>query len=467
MSPQAQLVMLAWIPIVFYIFIRFETQRAVVISFILAWLFLPQRAGFPLIGLPDYDRMSGTCYGILLATFIYDAQRFNKFKLGWLDLPMLIWCLCPFASSISNSLGVYDGLSAVLARTVAYGIPYFLGRIYLNNLAGLRKLAVGIFISGLIYVPLCLYEIRMSPQLHRIVYGYLGNQSFNQTIRYGGYRPTVFMQHGLSVGMWMTAATLIGIWLWKTGVIRQLWGIPMSWLVSALIITFVLIKSTGAYFLLVLGIAILFVSWQFRTAILLVFLIVSMTLYLAQNALTETYITDQIVASLDEVVPQERLQSLEFRFNNEELLADKARKRIVFGWGGWGRNRVYDYNWEGELVDISVTDSLWIIAFGINGFIGLIAVFGSSLLPVLSFFWLRYPARTWLNPRVAPAAVLAVIITLYMLDCTLNNQTNPIFTLASGGIAGLILQEPKKNKLRIGSSVTHLYLPQKRPNQYH
>ena len=467
MSPQAQLVMLAWIPIVLYFFTRFPAQRAVVISFIVAWLFLPQRAGFSLTGLPDYERMSATCYGILLATVIYDAQRFSIFKLGWLDLPMLIWCLCPFASSISNGLGAYDGISAVLSQTVSYGVPYFLGRIYLNNLAGLRNLAIGIFIGGLVYVPLCLYEIRMSPQLHNIVYGYLGNPSFAQTIRYDGYRPTVFMRHGLSVGMWIMAATLIGIWLWKAGIIKQLWGIQIKWLVAALLITFVLIKSTGAYFLLVLGIAILFTAWQFRTAILLFFLIGSMSFYLAQNALTETYITDQIIASLDGVVPEERIGSLEFRFNNEELLADKARERIVFGWGGWGRNRVYDYNWAGELVDISVTDSLWIIAFGANGLVGLIAVFGSSLLPALSFVLSRYPARSWFNPKVAPAAVLVVVITLYMLDCALNNQPNPVFTLASGGIAGLVLKEPESNKLKSGLSVAPLSLHQRRSNQYY
>ncbi len=459
MSFLVPLVMFGWIPLVIYIFVQFPAQRAVIISFILAGLFLPQ-AEYPIPGLPDYTKISATCYGILLATVIYDVGRLNSFKFGWLDLPMLIWCLCPFASSISNGLGAYDGLSAVLSQTITWGVPYFLGRIYLNNLAGLRQLATGILMGGLIYVPLCLYEIRMSPQLHRMIYGFFPHL-FDQTIRYGGWRPQVFMQHGLEVGLWMMAATLIGIWLWKTGVISQIWGIPMSWLVSVLLVTFVLVKSTGAYFLLVLGVAILFVSWQFRTAILIFFLIVSMSFYLAQNTLTETSITDQVVASLEGVVPQERLQSLEFRFDNEELLKDKARERRVFGWGGWGRNRVYDYNWEGELVDISVIDSLWIIAFGMNGLVGLSSVFLSFFLPIIGFVK-RYPATFWLNRKVAPAAAIAVVLILYMLDCLLNAMVNPIFALACGGIAGVAIKEPQNNKFSSGLSAMQRYLPQAR-----
>ena len=435
--------MIAWIPVVFYLFRKFKTQEAVIISFIVAWLFLPQKAGFSFPGLPDYEKISATVYGIFLATIIYDVRRISKFNLSWIDLPMLIWCICPLFSSISNDLGVYDGISASLNQTVSYGGPYFLGRIYLNSLVGLRNLATGIFLGGLVYIPLCLYEIRFSPQLHRIVYGYHGNQAFSQTIRYGGFRPTVFMKHGLEVGMWMMAATLIGICLWKTGVIRQIYGIHIRWLVGILLVTFVLIKSTGAYGLLLLGVIFLFLAWQFKNSIAFLLLLFAMVFYLQQNIFANTYLTDKIITTLSSIVPEERIQSLQYRFDNEELLKVKAQERIVFGWGGWGRNRVYDYNWEGKLVDISVTDSLWIITFGTNGIVGLVSLFSSILVPVLSFCLFYFPARTWSNSKVAPAAVLTVVIVLYMLDCLLNNHINPIFTLANGGISGLVVEKAK------------------------
>lgn len=435
------LVMFGWIPLIFYFFNRFPARQAVIIGFIVAWLFLPQKE-FPLPGLPDYTKISATCYGILIATIVYDINRFNSFKLSWVDLPMLIWCWCPLASSIDNGLGVYDGLSTVLLQTVTWGVPYFLGRIYLNSLAGLKQLATGIFLGGLIYIPLCLFEVRMSPQLHHLVYGF-SPFTFGQSIRYGGYRPSVFMQHGLEVGMWMMAASLIGIWFWKSGVIREVYGIQMVWVVSALLVTFVLVKSTGAYFLLLLGISAMIVAWQFRTSIIVLLLMAGIAIYLGQNTLTETYISDQIVISVSGIVPQERIQSLEFRFNNEEMLTDKARRKIVFGWGGWGRNRVYKYNWEGKLVDVSVTDSLWIISFGQNGLVGLTSVFSAFFLPAIAFIR-RYPAYYWFNPKIAPAAAIMVIMILYMVDSLFNAMINPIFILACGGIAGATINQSYK-----------------------
>jgi len=30
----------------------------------------------------------------------------------------------------------------------------------------------------------------------------------------------------------MMVAALLGIWLWKAGVIKQIWGIPIKWLVG-------------------------------------------------------------------------------------------------------------------------------------------------------------------------------------------------------------------------------------------
>ena len=461
-SPQALLVTLCWIPVVLYFFMRFPPQRAVIVSFIVAWLYLPV-VHIPLPGIPDLTKMSATCYGVLLATLLFDAGRITSFKPGWLDLPMLIWCVCPFASSMTNGLGAYDGFSEALNQTVTWGVPYFLGRIYLNNLAGVRQLAVGVFVGGLSYVPLCLIESRVSPQLHRWVYGYHASADFLQSYRLGGYRPTVFMNHGLAVGAWMMAATLAGIWLWKTGTIKQLWDIPMNWLVITLLITFVLCRSTGAYVLLVIGLVLIFLSNWLRTALPVLLLLLFMCIYLYINSMTETYFTDQLVTVMSKVFPEERVQSAEFRFNNEEILADKARQSIVFGWGGYGRNRVYARDWKGDLVDITVTDSLWIIAFGVNGIVGLSSITASMLLPVASLFVLRYPASTWSHRKIAPVAVLAVILALYMLDCILNAMTNPIFALTSGGISGLVLSDTATNQVtRKRSSISRRSLAQQR-----
>lgn len=437
-NPLVMLVMVLWFPFVLYLFMRLPGQRAVVISFVVAWLFLPE-ATMILPGIPDYTKMSATCYGIFLATFIFNTHKLQFFRFSWIDIPILLYCLSAYISSTTNALGWYDGVTTALDYMVTWGFPYFLGRLYLGDLKGMRLVALAIFVGGLAYVPLCLFEVRFSPQLHAILYGAHSFGDFGQNIRYDGFRPVVFMRHGLSVGAWMMAATLTGISLWKTGVVKKLRNIPMKVIVGALFITFVAAKSTGAYLLLAAGLGILAGAWYFRTSLSVVVLVTLMSVYLFQNAVTETYVTDQIVHSLSTVMPPERIQSLEFRFDNEELLSDKARERMMFGWGGWGRNRVYDENGK----DISVTDSLWIIVFGMNGLFGLMAMFGSFFAPILAFVQ-KYPARLWKNPQVAPAATMAVVLVLYMADCILNAMTNPVFSVVCGGLAGLAINDRQR-----------------------
>lgn len=445
MSPTVALVMYGWIPIVLYLFTRYSPQRAVIISFVVAWLFLPQ-AAIVLPSIPDYTKMSATCYGILLAVFVFDSGRFSTFKPGWIDGLMGLYCISPFISSMANGLGAYDGVSSSLEQVVSWGLPYFFGRLYLSNLAGMKQLAIAIFAGGLAYIPFTVYESRFSPQLHRMVYGYHARADFSQTMRMGGYRPTVFMAHGLAVGAWMMAAALVGIWLWKSGVLKKFWDKPMKTLVPVLVISFLNCRSTGAYLLLVFGLLILFLGSKLKTYIPLIILVIFISTYLYMGA--TGYITPDRRDSIEEFVTKtlnaERAQSLIFRLENEELLSEKARQRPVFGWGGWGRARVYDDYGK----DISVTDSLWIIAFGNQGAFGLITLFSTMIVPSFLLCVSRYPPKIWAHPLAAPAVCVAVVTVLFALDCVLNAMPNPIFTLSSGGIAGLVLKpEPLRKRV--------------------
>ena len=457
MTPQAQFALLILLPIILLLFQRLPTNRAVVIGFIIAWLFLPQRTQFAFPGLPDYDRTSATSYSIMLATYLYQPQTFGTFKFGWLDIPMLMWCIAPFFSSMTNGLGAYDGVSGTLAQTIQYGIPYFLGRLYLNNFKGLQELAIGIFIGGVVYAPLCLLESVISPQLHRMVYGYHGINQFLQSYRLGGYRPNVFMKHGLSAGMWMMATALIALWLWQSGTLKKFLNIPMNLWFIGLYMTHILVRSTGAYVYMFYGVIILFCAKFLRTSLpkVLLILLLSSYLYLGATGNFTGEHASRIVQVASDLAGPERAQSVGFRFENEEILVEKAVERKWFGWGGWGRNRVYAYDpWKDDIVDISVTDSLWIIAYGMNGFFGLFGIFGASLLPALTFALFRYPAKTWFRPEIAGAAVISVVIVLYVLDNLLNDQYNPVFTLASGALAGLVMN-PNPEELDSSAPVSN------------
>lgn len=109
---------------------------------------------------------------------------------------------------------------------------------------------------------------------------------------------------------------------------------------------------------------------------------------------------------------------------------------------------------------------MWIIAFGVNGTVGVVSLTASMLIPVIGFL-LRYPANLWFNRKVAPAAALTVLLALYMLDCFLNAMVNPIYMLACGGIAGAALKQTRASSVaRIHSSSTQRYLGQQRDNQH-
>ena len=416
-----------WIPVVVAIFAFLPPRKAVITTFILAWLFLPVYA-YNISGLPNYTKVTATCVGTILGVVCYDTQRLISFKFHCFDIPLLIWCCLPIASSLSNGLGLYDGFSTALNYFTLWGLPFFIGRMYFNTLGGLRELAIGIFIGGLVYIPFCLYEIRMSPQLHNIVYG-VHQHSFGQTVRFGGYRPMVFMEHGLAVGLWMAASFLVGIWLKISSALKTKWILAIKLLLALLFGTTVFCKSLGSIVLLVIGMLVLLSLKWLRNFLPIFGLLIIAPVYITIRC-ADVWSGAELIQLVERYISSDRARSLQFRIDNEEALKRKALQRPLFGWGGWDRSTVYIN--ERRLV----ADSLWIKALGKNGLLGLITLTLFLLLPVLRL-WQNFRPGLWVNSTVAPAASLAVLVNLYMLDNLLNNMENPIFLLAAGGLTGL------------------------------
>lgn len=421
--------MFGWLAVVVLLFAMLPPRRAVLTAFIGGWLFLPM-AAYSLPGLPDYTKMSATCFGILGAVILFDARRLMTFRPAWFDLPMAIWCVCPFASSMSNGLGPWDGFTAAVAQTVTWGLPYLIGRMYFNDMDAIRELAIAVFIGGLIYIPFCLIEMRISPQLHRMVYGY-HQHDFIQTIRGDGYRPMVFMQHGLMVAMWMTTAALLGFWLWRRQVLTSLFRIPMSVLVGAVSLIALLSRSFGAMGLLVVGAGALWFTTTTRSRLALIVILAVPGTYMTVRA-TGMWDGRNAVRLVESTVGLDRSRSLSERFRFEGILLEKARQQPVYGWGGWGRNRVY--NDRGD--DITKTDGLWIITLGKFGVVGLVSMTLMMQMPLM-LVTRKVPPAMWGHPTVAPLAVLAIIPGLYAVDCLPNAMINPIFILIVGALTGM------------------------------
>jgi tetratricopeptide (TPR) repeat protein len=427
-------------------------RRAVVIGMIGAWILLPP-AVIPLAGLPDYNKAMAATSGIIIGTLIFEPNRLLNFRPRWFDVPALGWCFSPLASSLSNGLGVYDGLSASLSNIVYWVLPYLIGRLYLSDYEGMRELTIGIVMGGLLSTLFCIYEIKMSPRLLIQVYG-IGRWEGE---RMGGYRPRAFFATGLELGMWMTAVSLTATWLWRCGTLKQIGQHPFGGLfLPVLLVTTVLCRSTGALSLLVAGIATLWICTRLNSKVLMCVLLLSAPIYYAVR-IPNLWRAEELVKLVSTYLSAERAQSFEFRLQNEDILVQKALQQPVFGWGGWGRSRVYDKFGK----DVSITDGYWIICLGHYGLVGLFFWTTFLLLPAALFF-VRYPVRQWQGSTVAPLAIVATLLGLYMIDCLLNGFVNLVYITASGGLIGAL---PSFSRWRMWPHDASESIPSTRPDQ--
>ena len=326
--------LLGWIPLVFLIFLVLPARKAVFFSFIAGWLLLPP-GNIELPGFPDFSKATTISLAALMATAVFKPALILTVRPSWIDIPMLVWCLCPFMSATTNGLGAYDGFSAVVETFSMWGIPYLLGRVYIRKLEDCRELATWLFIAGLIYAVPALWEIRMSPQLARYVYGIPAPAGGDYADELGkwGSRPRVFMGSGLALGMFMTTACISGFWLWMSGGLKRLWGFAAEVWVAALLIVTLLCKNMGATTLLFAGLAALLAAGKLRTGLVIYALLVAAPLYITLRV-TNSWSAESMTALVGDI-HKARADSLQFRLDNENILVDKASSsRCTAGVGG-------------------------------------------------------------------------------------------------------------------------------------
>jgi hypothetical protein len=441
-------VLLGWIVLGMVLFRCWRAPFAVLAVYVLGALFLPevQRPNrnadavdplkFPGVWLTKPNVMS---FAALAGSLAFRRDAWAAFRPRWFDLPVAGWCLVPLAAMLANGQSLYDAVSETEQQTLQWGVPYLMGRLFLGEFVSLSWGGVAVLLGGLLYAPLCLFEVRMGPVLHLRLYGWT-QHDFLQVIRYEGFRPLVFMEHGLAVGFWMVAASLVGVWLALTGglaVVRRVPGlreIDPRWLLAGLLVSTVLVKSTGALALGIVGIGVLLVGRRLRPRLMLALLLVAPPAYVVTRA-SGVFDSARITGWVSRFNP-DRAQSLGFRFDNEDLLMGKAFERPLLGWGTPGKARL-----ETEEGFETVTDGLWIIALGSYGWTGLLLLGGALLLPT-ALFIVRTPPAAWAQPAGAAITAIAVILALYATDCLSNAMLNPVYFLLAGGLSGFVATVP-------------------------
>ena len=421
--------MMGWIPFILGLFLVLKPRRAVMVGFIMAMLFLPNNS-YLIPKLIDYTKFTAASMGLLLGACLFDWRTITNFRPHWVDLPVVLWCIVPFISSMVNDTGLYDyygfydGMSISLYQTFVWGVPYFLGRVYITDHQAMKELTIGLVIAALVYTPLCWFEIRMSPVLHNLTYGFT-QHSFLQTRRVGGWRPMVFMQHGIALGMFMGMSALTATWLWRSKNIKKIGILSIGMVALYLIFTTIMIKSFFAIVLMFTGIIGYYSVKVLRHPLPLLVLIAIVPLYQFARA-SGSFTGESLVNVTEHVFGENRSGSLKYRLDNEDIIIEHAvSAKPWLGWGTWGDYLVDDH---------TVPDGMWVIALGKYGIVGLTALTLTLLTgPTLMLLGLH---RKYLNlPDAAPALILTTMMILYSYDCLMNSFPSAIFGLICGGVA--------------------------------
>ena len=445
----AYIALLAWPIICMMMFSRMTPQRAVIWSLLAGYLLLPPIAEFDLPLVPDMDKFAipSICAFVLALFYLKDPVPLWP-RMWSARLLMLGFVLGAIPTVLQNAEPVIfqvmagsepiifetdrlPGLrtldvASVLSNQLIVLLPLLLGRYYFATEDGMRQLLRALMIAGMAYSVLALIEIRFSPQTNVMVYGFF-QHSFEQMIRGGGFRPIVFLPHALWIALFFTYAVIAASALTRTAEaeVKGKFIIGMIYLILVL----GLCKSMASImYAAALVPLIVFGSVRMQLSIALGFAVLAVAYPMLRNL--GVVPLDWILAQAEAVSP-DRAQSLGYRFGNEEQLLERAKEKLMFGWGGWGRNLVREIE-TGEI--LSIPDGRWILTFGTYGWVGYLSEMGLLALPLVL---LGLYARTHKAKEMTPlVSAVALILAITMVDMLLNDTLVPFVWLIAGAVLG-------------------------------
>jgi hypothetical protein len=465
----AYLVFLSWPLVMLVLFRRLPLAQALAVSVVAGYLLLPLRMGwnFPMIPTIDKTFLIGVGAAIM-CLFAYQQERLNSAVpvlrvpgafagalAGRLPAPpdgatrpggrWLIYLLLsllvigPFITVMTNGEPVrwgprtlpgirpYDALS-MIGKTTVQVLPFLLAMAFLGTDERHRMLLRVLAVAGALYAVLAAFELRMAPQLNIWIYGFFPHQ-WLQHVRGGAFRPVVFMQHALWLGIFLAIATLAACVLWRQAIRDRIGTTAWLWVAVWLALVLLLSRTFGAT-LIVLAIAPVIIWTSLRTQVIVAGVLAGMVLTYPMLRTAGLVPTDRIIA-LVEMISPERAGSLQTRVTNEDRLLAHAGDKPLAGWGDWGRNRVYRTD-NGQ--DITITDGAWVIIKGVHGWIGYFAQFGLLTLPIVLLALRR-------REHLSTATVGLMLVSVAGLVDLLPNATlTPVTWLIGGAVAGRYLR---------------------------
>ncbi len=436
----AYVMLILWPVISVVMFNKLKTITAVFWTITGGYLILPVKVkvDFPLI--PALNKESITAIAALIGCIIIKKERFYLIPKGGIEKWIVVLLLIlPIFSILTNSEPVFNGnvwisgltpFDAISKIITIYLIliPFIIGTQLIKSYNDQLLLFKYLVIAGIVYSLPILFEIRMSPQLHTWIYGFFPH-TFLQQMRDDGFRAVVFLGHGLLIAMFLVLFLGSATILWKNRI--AVFGISPLIIIIFCLVLLVLSKTLGA--LLLAAIIIATIAWlpsQFinRIAQLITILVILYPIAIITDIFPHDAILDFAFS-----FNADRAQSLEFRLFHEFHLVELAKEKLLFGWGGWGRNRL----------STSVTDGYWILAFGNDGIIGLGAFFGL----VITSIWKGVNASNNLENKNARNLMAGhiLIVAIFMIDQLPNDSLRGYIWIMIGALISRSAQIMRTN----------------------
>lgn len=438
----AYLALFSW-PIVAIILFRIlPLQKALVWTIIGGYLLLPSATSikFPMVPLIDKSLVT-SLPALILCLLMAPPQPPTQAPMAVTGRHVLlalfvIVVLSPVLTVLQNTEPVIDGrvflpglrlndAIGLISQLLVSLIPLWLGLRYLNSREGLRTILEVLAIGGLAYTIPALFEVRFSPQLHTWLYGFFPH-NFAQHVREGGFRPVVFLTHGLFVGIYLCIAAIAAMTLYREA--RREGRATPFWLVGAiwLLVVLFLSKNFGAMMIAVVLTAAVFLLG--RRSLLLIGLAVAAVVMVYPILRGAGWIPVDTVHEFIQSINADRAASLKFRLDTEDALLARASEKPLFGWGSWGRDLLHDPA-TGNLV--SIVDGIWVGVIGSFGWIGYIGRFGLLTAPIL-FFALR---RRAVGDSFLPFGLI-ITLSATLIDLLPNSALVNYVWLMAGAVAG-------------------------------
>ena len=259
----AYLVLFSWPVFVLWLLQRYRVKKAILIATVLSVLLLPSKLLVDLPLLPPLDKSTVNTLSIVL---FLTGKNFRLFQSGILTKLLLGYFLVLVVSALLNAdpiniggmslpgITLYDAFSGTIRMSLIM-MPLLLGAAVFNKVEDNESTFKYLVFSCLLYSLLMLFEVRMSPQLHYWVYGYLPTE-FLQQMRGDGFRPIVFIGHGLPLAFWFSTCLLAAMTLHKNKI--NAISIPPLVVVLYMLVVLFLCKTWAAMIYALLGVLLVY-----------------------------------------------------------------------------------------------------------------------------------------------------------------------------------------------------------------